>query len=60
MVALAKWLNDAVRIPYIRMDATFRDFISSQNMDWSRFPEVDSLSLHNPSPKVNEHNGNNR
>lgn len=50
--ALEKWLNDAVRIPYIRMDASFRDFISETTMDWGRVPEKDSLNLHNEEPKV--------
>ena len=52
MRALEKWLNDAVRIPYIRMDATFRDFISVPSMNWGRVPEKDSLCLHNAEPKV--------
>lgn len=52
MEALAQWLNDAVKIPYIRMDTTFRDFISEQNLDWTHMPEVNSLSLHNDIPKV--------
>ena len=52
MQALAQWLNDAVKIPYIRMDTTFRDFISEQNLDWTHMPEVNSLSLHNEIPKV--------
>ena len=34
------------------MDTTFRDFISAQSIDWNHFPEADSLSLHNPVPKV--------
>ena len=52
MRALEKWLNDAVRIPYIRMDATVRDFISVPSMNWGRVPEKDSLCLHNAEPKV--------
>lgn len=47
-IALEKWLNDVVRIPYIRADVTFRDFISVANINWSRVPEKDSLNLHNP------------
>ena len=39
-----------MRIPYIRVDATFRDFISVANINWGRVPEKDSLSLHNPRP----------
>ena len=42
-------MNDLVRIPYIRMDASFRDFISVANINWSRVPEKLSLCLHNPS-----------
>ena len=38
-----------MRIPYIRVDTTFRDFISVANINWSRMPEKDSLNLHNPS-----------
>ena len=41
-----------MKIPYIRMDTTFRDFISEQNLDWTHMPEVNSLSLHNEIPKV--------
>ena len=42
-------MNDLVRIPYIRMDASFRDFISVANINWARVPEKQSLNLHNPS-----------
>ena len=51
-IALAKWLNDVVRIPYIRMDTTFRDFISCQVMEWTHAPDHVSLNLHNPPQKV--------
>lgn len=43
-------MNDLVRIPYIRMDATFRDFISVVSINWTRVPEKLSLCLHNPTP----------
>ena len=50
-LGLEKWLNDVVAIPYIRMDVTFRNFISAQSMNWGRFPEKDSLNLHNVEVK---------
>ena len=43
-------MNDLVRIPYIRMDTTFRDFISVVSINWTRVPEKLSLCLHNPTP----------
>lgn len=51
LVGLERWLNDAVSNPYIRMDTTFRDFISAQSINWGRFPEKNSLSLHNVEAK---------
>lgn len=47
-------MNDIVRIPYVRMDTTFRDFISVANINWTRYPEKNSLKLHNPTVVVVE------